>query len=106
MRTPAGKECSYYYQDFYRGLSRMECRLLGPKGGWEPKLCETCPVPGIQLANGCEEMTLRGEVKKGIFGLNRRVRVTAYCRKVNHIVSNPYIGCEECHQGLKEFQIR
>ncbi len=106
MRTPAGRECAYYYQDFHRERSVMECRLLGPGGGWRPALCGSCPVPDIQLANACREMTLRGEVKTVFLGLGRRVRATAYCRRVNHAVSNPYTGCEECHRGLEQFTVK
>ena len=29
MRTPANTECPYYYEDFYRGRSTQECRLVG-----------------------------------------------------------------------------
>jgi hypothetical protein len=106
MRTPAGRDCAYYHQDFHRGKSLMECRLLGPKGGWQPSLCGNCPVPGILLANACPEMTLRGEVKSVFLGLGRRVRVTAYCRRVNHAVADPHIGCEECHRGLEQFKVK
>ena len=28
MRTPAGKECQYFYGDYYRGRNQEECRLL------------------------------------------------------------------------------
>ena len=105
MITPAGRECSYYYQDFARGRSLQECRLLGPRGGWAPALCSTCPVPGIQMANDCPNMALRGEVRAIVFGLRPRVRVTAFCRKVNHAVADPHIGCEECHPELKEFRV-
>lgn len=106
MRTPAGRECPYYYQDFHRGRSVMECRLLGTRGGWKPALCGSCPVPGIALANACREMRLRGEVKAVFLGFGRRVRVSAYCTRVNHTVTDPHIGCEECHQGLDKFEVK
>jgi hypothetical protein len=102
MRTPYGKECFYYYQDFYRGRSVMECRLLGPHGGWTPTLCKDCPVPAILADNACPNMTLRGEAVSGLFGLGRRVKVTAYCRQTDRVVSDPHIGCSECHRGLQE----
>ena len=54
MRTPAGVECGNYYEDFYRGRSVQECRLIerNPSSKqWEPKLCARCPVPGIVRAN-------------------------------------------------------
>ena len=28
MRTPAGKECRFYYQDYNRGRNVQECRLI------------------------------------------------------------------------------
>jgi hypothetical protein len=105
MRTPFGQECTFYYQDFHRGRSVMECRLLGPKGSWEPALCKTCPVPGILLANACPDMSLRGEVKSLPFGLRRRVTVSAYCRQVEHAVADPHIGCEACHWGIKNIRV-
>ena len=54
MITPAGKECRFYYQDYFRGRSEQECRLIkanprSPK--WRPKDCATCPVPDILIAN-------------------------------------------------------
>src|SRR5688572_8219728 len=27
MRTPAGKECDFYYEDFHRGRELQECRI-------------------------------------------------------------------------------
>jgi hypothetical protein len=102
MRTPYGKECFYYYHDFYRGKSQMECRLLGPHGGWTPPLCKDCPVPAILADNACPDMTLRGESGSGIFGLGRRVKVTAYCRRTDRVVAEPRVGCSECHRGLRD----
>jgi hypothetical protein len=102
MRTPYGKECFYYYQDFYRGKSQMECRLLGPHGGWTPPLCKDCPVPAILADNACPDMTLRGESGSGIFGLGRHVKVTAYCRRTDRVVAEPRVGCSECHRGLRD----
>ncbi len=28
MINPAGQECRFYYQDFHRGRSEQECRLV------------------------------------------------------------------------------
>jgi hypothetical protein len=102
MLTPYGKECAFYYQDFHRGRSLVECRLLGPGSGWEARLCRTCPVPGILLANACPEMILSGKVTPGLFGLGRNITVTAYCRRSNRAVADPHIGCGECHVVLRE----
>jgi hypothetical protein len=106
MQTPAGRECPYYYQDFHRGRSITECRLLGPRSGWTPDLCRTCPVPGIALANSCREMRLQAEVKSGFLGFGRKVRVSAFCHRVNRPVEDPYVGCGECHRILEDFEVR
>jgi hypothetical protein len=100
MRTPYGKECTYYYQDFGRGREIQECRLLGQSGGWKPDDCKECPVPGILMANACPDMVIRGKVVTGLLGMGRRVRVTAYCRRSNRTGFDPHIGCGECHKDL------
>lgn len=96
MQTPAGKECEYFYGDYYRGRHHEECRLLQDE--WQPRLCFTCPVPEILRANSCEHMQLYGEVHRPFFLLKPRVRVKAYCTKTNQVVEDPHIGCGECHQ--------
>lgn len=100
MRTPYGVECQYFYGDYRRGRKHEECRLIGsaPKPHhWTPDVCKTCPVPGILLANACPNMELRPQVTRGFLGFMRRVQVSAYCRKVRQDVSEPHIGCGECH---------
>ncbi len=98
MRTPAGKECRYYYEDFHRGRNKQECRLLKNQPGspWRPSDCAKCPVPEILWANASEDLSLEAEVKLGLLGLGRRVEVTSTCVKHNVQVSDPYIGCEQC----------
>ena len=32
MINPAGQECRFYYQDFHRGRSEQECRLVMKNG--------------------------------------------------------------------------
>lgn len=109
MITPAGKECRYYYEDFHRGRSRQECRLVGKKQGaraWRPGDCARCPVPAILLANASPYLELRAEVLPGFLGLGREIRVTAHCRKHNAPIADPYYGCEACaaeHPGLLDF---
>lgn len=99
MRTPAGKECEYFYGDYYRGRQREECRLLEAASlHWTPDLCFTCPVPDIRLANACEHLILRPEITRPFPFLKRKVRVHAFCRKTERNVSEPKIGCGECHQ--------
>lgn len=104
MKVPTtGKECPFFYGDYYRGRDHEECRLIGTNE-WSQKDCETCPVPDILLANSCPHMVLTGEIKKGILGLGRKVAVTAYCKKTHRDVDNPYVGCGECHPILDLFK--
>lgn len=98
MRTPAGKECRYFYGDYRRGRNHEECRLLEDSGQqWTPDLCKSCPVPEIQRANACPHMVLKGLVKRGFLGLGRHVEVTAFCTFSNTDVSEPEVGCGQCH---------
>lgn len=108
MRTPAGKECKYFYGDYYRGREKEECRLLQASGErWTPNLCETCPVPDIQLANACEHMKLTGQVVRPLFAIfQRRVQVTAFCEKTKQDVKEPHVGCGECHSLPFTFEVK
>ena len=108
MRTPAGNECSYFYGDYYRGRNHEECRLLKTAGEtWAPSLCQTCPVPGIQLANACEFMELRGRVVRPLgAAFQRRVQVSAFCTKTERNVQEPHIGCGECHKVPFTFEVK
>ena len=106
MRTPAGKECSYFYGNYHRGANHEECRLIGlrnPPLGWSADLCEKCPVPEIQRANACPNMTLTAVVNRGFLGFNRKVVVQAYCKKIHDFVKDPMIGCGHCHDLPEEF---
>ena len=101
MRTPAGRECRYFYGDYYRGRNTEECRLLAgnnPPLAWEPALCQTCPLPDILQANGCENLVFVPKVTRPFLIGKRQVQVTAICKKVNRPVPEPEIGCGECHQ--------
>jgi len=100
MRTPYGFECPYFYGDYYRGRKQEECRLIGNSpspNNWSPNLCRTCSVPGIIRANGCPNMVLKARVEKNKLGLHKHVKVSAYCTKSEKNVSEPHIGCGECH---------
>jgi hypothetical protein len=100
MRTPAGFECSYFFGDYYRGKNREECRLIGnvpPPHHWTKDLCKDCPVPGIQRANSCPEMVLSATVSRGFLGLQKQVKVNAFCQKSQSSVADPHIGCGQCH---------
>jgi hypothetical protein len=101
MITPAGTECRYYYEDYYRGRERQECRLIGqnPQSDpWRPELCKTCPVPGILRANACPHLVLEGRVGRRFLGLSRRVEVSAVCSKYLVDVREPHVGCGHCHE--------
>jgi hypothetical protein len=107
MRTPAGFECKFFYGDYRRGRNREECRLIGeaPKPhNWTPDLCKKCPVPEIIRANACESMELSADVRPGILGWMRGVSVGAYCRKCEQTVTEPHIGCGQCHTLPDIFQ--
>ena len=99
MKTPAGKECPWFYGDYYRGRNVEECRLLiASSQRWTRDLCMTCPGPAIVRANSCEFMKLHASVTRPITAIfQRRVQVSAYCEKVHHGVAEPQIGCGECH---------
>jgi len=99
MKTPAGSECPYFYGDYFRGRNVQECRLLKAAGlHWTPDLCKTCPVPGIARANACQYLKLTPAVVRPLGALfQRRVKISAYCEKVKQDVSEPHVGCGECH---------
>lgn len=100
MRTPAGIECRYFYGDYHRGKNHEECRLIGnvpPPNDWNSKLCATCPVPAILRANACENMVLSAEVKRFLGVFKKQVVVSAYCTKAKQKVSEPQVGCGQCH---------
>jgi len=100
MRTPAGKECRYFYGDYYRGRNNEECRLLAealPPLPWKSDLCFTCPVPEILLANACSYMVLQPQLKRSFPFLKQQVQIRSYCMKTNRSDFDPHIGCGECH---------
>ncbi len=108
MKTPAGKECKYFYGNYFRGRKDEECRLLKTSGQkWTADLCRSCPVPGILLANACEFLRLRATVTRPLDALlQRRVQVSAFCEKTFRAVQEPHIGCGECHPLPDVFETR
>lgn len=108
MINPAGIECHFYYEDFFRGQSEQECRLIrrNPRSpSWEPKDCANCPVPDILLANSSPDLVLEATVNKGILSLNRKVVVKAFCSKHLIDVDEPQVGCPQCAKerpGIQE----
>jgi hypothetical protein len=98
MITPAGDECRFYYEDYYRGRSEQECRLIErnrESEPWEPSLCASCPVPGILQANASPHLALEGKVGRRFF-LQKRVVVFAVCSKHLIELDDPHIGCPQC----------
>jgi hypothetical protein len=98
MRTPAGTECRFYYEDFMRGREIQECRLIASNPDsrpWRPSLCRTCPVPAILRANGCPNMTLEAWVGSRWLVLPQ-VRVRAFCTLSQQEVAEPMVGCGRC----------
>lgn len=100
MRTPAGKECRFFYGDYYRGRNYEECRLLAsaqPPLPWKPDLCKSCPVPGILRANACKNLVLEPHLGRPFPFTKNQVKVKAYCSKSLREGFDPHIGCGECH---------
>jgi hypothetical protein len=100
MRTPAGKECRYFYGDYFRGRDHEECRLLqlaSPSLPWKPSLCSTCPVPEILLANACQSMQLIPRLTRPFPFLAQTVTIQTFCTKTRRRGFDAHIGCGECH---------
>jgi len=108
MKTPAGRECPHFYGDYYRGRNVEECRLLQLYGqNWTRDLCATCQSPNVALANSCQQMKLKALVSRPFAALfQRRVQITAYCEKTQRDVSEPQVGCGECHALPFKFEVK
>ncbi len=106
MQTPAGKECPHFYGNYYRGREQEECRLLMEHGlPWTPSLCETCPVPAIRQANACPHMRLRPALRRDLLPpWRQRLHIEAYCTKTTRPVSEPKVGCGQCHELPEAFR--
>jgi hypothetical protein len=104
MRTPAGKECKYYYEDHFRGREKYECRLIdrNPSGGrWHKGICTKCPVPEILRQNACPNIALEAKIERVFFGLREQVTVFAVCTKKRVEVAEPAVGCGDCHAEIE-----
>jgi hypothetical protein len=108
MRTPSGIECDFFYGDYYRGRKNEECRLLKEYSQqWQPSLCKTCPVPSILRANACEFMSMTPKIARPAITLfQQRVQVDSFCNKTRRVVSEPHIGCGECHLNLSKIEVK
>jgi hypothetical protein len=107
MRTPAGKECRYFYGNYFRGREEEECRLLdgaSPPLRWTPDLCSTCPVPEILRANACQNLILEPKIERPFPFLKRKVSINTHCIKTMREGFDPHIGCGECHPVPPIFQ--
>ncbi len=109
MQTPAGTECSYYYQDFHRGRSEQECRI--PRSDrsslWRPEHCARCPVPAILRDNASSNMELELTIKQTWLGFGRKLEVRAWCKKHEVTIEDPHVGCPQCNAerpGLDLFE--
>jgi hypothetical protein len=100
MRTPAGKDCRYYYEDFHRGRNVQECRLI--KGNpeslpWRPRYCGQCSVPEILNANASPHLELQVTVRPRLLGLGRILDVEASCSRHHLPIEDAFTGCHACN---------
>lgn len=101
MKTLFGKECKFFYADYFRGRATQACRLLERNPNverWSVGLCQTCPVPDILAANRCPNLRLRGRVASGFLGITKKVQVEAVCAQHDVEVKEPKVGCGHCHE--------
>lgn len=109
MRTPAGKECRYYYADFARGRSVQECRLIKDNPNslpWSPGMCARCPVPDILHANSSPYLQITLTARARVLGLGRKLIVKADCVRHREAIADPFVGCSRCNAerpGLDAF---
>jgi hypothetical protein len=110
MRTPAGRECKHYYEDFHRGRNIQECRLIKENLNsrrWQPSDCGKCPVPAILHANASPDLALTLTVGTRFLSFGRVLTVHASCLKHRIPVPDPYVGCPQCaahRDGLDLFR--
>jgi hypothetical protein len=95
LRTPGGRECPYYYEDFNRGAEIQRCRVARSSRSdrWRPRQCDRCPVPAIEAASGGLDLTLT--VHGRLLGLGERFTVDAWC-DAHGPVDDPFVGCLGC----------
>ena len=106
MRTPAGKECRYFYGDYYRGRQHEECRLLIDANlPWKPALCTGCPVPAILIANACQSMELTPKLVRPFPFTRQKVQISSACNKSHERNFDPHVGCGECHRLPLSFTV-
>ena len=99
MKTPAGKECKFYFGDFHRGRNVQACHLIERNRDslpWEPHLCQGCPVPDILRVNQSNTLKLDGKVVKKFFGFKKQVEVEGWCSECFAEVHDLKRGCANC----------
>lgn len=110
MKTPNGRDCPHYYQDFHRGRAVQECRLekQNPQSlRWVPSDCGRCTVPSILSANASPHLKMTLTIKNQLLGLRRSVVVVARCEFHDIPIDDPYVGCIQCaaqRGGLSVFR--
>jgi len=108
MKTPAGKECKHYYEDFHRGRNIQECRLVKQNldsERWHPNDCSKCPVPDILRANADPDMELTLTISRGFMGFGRKLEVRAKSLRDGTVIEDPYVGNPDKHNpGLDIFR--
>lgn len=100
MQTPAGKDCKHYFEDYNRGRNIKECRLARANPDslpWRPSDCKRCPVPDILYANASPDLALKLTIDAALFGLSRKLTVSAHCIRHDIPISEPKIGCPQCN---------
>ncbi len=99
MKTPDGRECKFFYGDYYRGRNFEECRALSnpkDKKNWTSQLCSGCPLPDYLRHNSCQNLVYSVFIGKVLF--KQRMKVKAWCSKSHELVRDPNIGCGHCHE--------
>lgn len=96
--TKSPVACRYFFGDYYRGMEKEECRLVGanPRNErpWRRSLCDSCPVPEILIASNCRELLLEGVVRRRF--LRDQVEVTfAVCSRHLVELADPMV-CPAC----------
>ncbi|MEA4812068.1 MAG: hypothetical protein VB108_05830 [Anaerolineaceae bacterium] len=99
MKTPFGRECKFFYGDYYRGRNLEECRALSAadKPKWQVDLCKACPMPQILANNACPNLMLSVTINKPFLG-KQKTLVKAWCSQIHTAVKDPNVGCPVCHQ--------
>lgn len=103
MRTAAGTDCEFYYEDLHRGAERRECRAPRVRGSlpWRPADCERCVVPEVLLRAGSPDLGVRIAIRALPFGLARSVRVECWCERHMLDVTEPLRGCPACRSDTE-----